>query len=518
MINAGGYALKWLFGVPTNDDLDGVNVRVDELYKQTGDLISSKEDQLTLMKKMNSKIVTNTKAINEMMTKLIKSNKQYVDSLRNYTLESSNIHNSVFKYMQMIAMSRHLGQVVDEAKLRIVEFRQALELINTGKVSSKLLPPHDFIKILYSIERIVPTHLKLIMSVDEENLFMYYDICTAQALATPSSIKLVVTIPLSSNDRQLETYRVVVVPLYQPSLSHWIKWDMNYDYLLVSKDRQYFAPLTESMFSKCKNKYFYLCPSSISLTYHTVEDCTYSLFMGLMDSAASKCSKIVSSKVISPFLLQNGNDWLYSVSEPYKVVLNCFSYNSNQPEYSELLLNSSGIIRQVSSCDIFGRSRKIFSRISGNIKFKGNLTHIHVPKFDNMLTVNEKEIVFSGGNLTFDTLKDIKNNLDDDSIDVTLTALIKTIKDNKNKSTVLYHFQTYAVSYLMCVFLSLLFCILFWVYNCRRCSCPLLISRATTEPQTESQRTTIHASQGTPLHDILQSTTYQNFDQTDHSA
>lgn len=48
--------------------------------------------------------------------------------------------------------------------------------------------------------------------------------------------------------------------------------------------------------------------------------------------------------------------------------------------YSELTLNESGIIKQVSKCDIYGKETRIFSRIQGNTVYKSNLTQLHIPK------------------------------------------------------------------------------------------------------------------------------------------
>lgn len=204
LINAGGHILKWLFGTPTSEDLEHLNSKVEELKTVSGTLIHSEEHQLSIMKDMNSKMITNTRAIKEIMEKLSISHDHLSISLTGLENEENiMLHRSLSKHLQFTAILRHLGQAIDEAKLRIVEFRQALELINSGRISSKLLPPHEFVNTLSKVEKLLPAYLKMIIPVNLEDIFMYYSFCTAQAVATKDGIRLIVVVPLGSSDRHL---------------------------------------------------------------------------------------------------------------------------------------------------------------------------------------------------------------------------------------------------------------------------------------------------------------------------
>lgn len=69
---------------------------------------------------------------------------------------------------------KKLEQVIYKVKLRIAEFRQGLELVKTNRLSSKLFSPSDFLKVLASIEKLIPVELRLIVTID--NVSVYYDI------------------------------------------------------------------------------------------------------------------------------------------------------------------------------------------------------------------------------------------------------------------------------------------------------------------------------------------------------
>lgn len=96
----------------------------------------------------------------------------------------------MYQYLHISNEIRELEQVIDEAKLRIVEFRQGLELVKTNRLGSKLFSPSDFLKGLASIEMLIPVELRLIVTTSIENVFMYYDIVSVQAVATWSTVAL----------------------------------------------------------------------------------------------------------------------------------------------------------------------------------------------------------------------------------------------------------------------------------------------------------------------------------------
>lgn len=509
LINAGGFVLKWLFGTPTSEDLEHVNVKVEELKLVSGNLVHSRENQLTVLKEMNSKMLTNTRAIKEIMDKLSQANGHLSISLTGYNEENIMLHRSLTKHLQFTSMLRHLGQSTDEAKLRIVEFRQALELINSGKISSKLLPPHEFVNTLSHVEKMLPTHLKLVIPVNIEDIFLYYSLCSVQAIATKNGIRLVITVPLGSTDRQYDTYKIETIPLYNENLQHWIKWNIESDYLLISKDRQYFTSIRKQTLDECRNSHYYLCPNSIVVYHHTVGDCPFSLFIS-SEHVPTKCSRVLTENVTSPFWVQNGNDWIYSLKEPYKIVMNCLNDVDDSVEtmpridHLELTLNRSGILKQMSKCDIFGKETRIFSRIQGNVMYKFNLTQLHIPKI-NLLMPQEETFINESKSTMFKTLKSIKENLNDNHVNVELEKLFQEqylVKENPSMNFVIDY------SYVIILVLGMCFIsILSVVVLCRR---RILICCRKPEPE-QSQPRTIRVEEGTPLAEILQETSFVKF-------
>lgn len=98
LLNVGGYALKYLFGVVTSDDLEYTNSKVSQLQDIAKAVIHSKEDQLTLLKDLNKNIGLNSKAIVEVMNKLTTFGENVTLELSNLESHWSEIFSSLYQY------------------------------------------------------------------------------------------------------------------------------------------------------------------------------------------------------------------------------------------------------------------------------------------------------------------------------------------------------------------------------------------------------------------------------------
>jgi hypothetical protein len=83
-----------------------------------------------------------------------------------------------------------------------------------------------------------------------EDMYVYYTMSTVHAVATSTSIKLVIKIPLKATDRYFVLYQVHSLPFFNKKIGKYMMIDETFTYLAVSKSRQFFAIMTPHM-SKC---------------------------------------------------------------------------------------------------------------------------------------------------------------------------------------------------------------------------------------------------------------------------
>uniref|UniRef100_A0A1B6MBQ0 Uncharacterized protein n=1 Tax=Graphocephala atropunctata TaxID=36148 RepID=A0A1B6MBQ0_9HEMI len=467
LINLGGYVAKYLFGVATTDDIEATNHKVNLLHDIASNVIHSKEDQLTLLKDVNSKIGINTKSIVEVMEKLANFSANVSNSLNKTMTHWTEMYDYLIHFLYIGNEVRQLGQVTDEAKIRSVEFRQALELVKTNRLSSKLLPPNEFLPILLKIEKLLPIDLRLPVSANAEDVFLYYDLCKTQAVSTENSIRLFITIPLTSSASQFETYKIHVIPIFNPALKHWVLWKLSLDYLLISGDRQYYLPTSAFDLSKCEESVYFWCPNFASIRKNTVADCYYKLFMGI--ESGKQCNKVIKTDVLAPYWIRNGNDWIYSVAEPTKITLKCWNYDLSSKDHvceiKDLEIKGSGKLTNVPRCEIFGSNFRIFHRIQGNTKYEKNVTNLHIPNFNSMIPSFDNETLTLNLDMTFDTINTLKTELGNDTVEISLEKLINRLKNTNSSIKVNYD---YRIEFFVIVIISICIMFLLVVFLCCR--------------------------------------------------
>ncbi|KAG8300036.1 hypothetical protein J6590_085997 [Homalodisca vitripennis] len=106
LVDAGGHVLKFLFGTLENSDLEIIDGKMDYLYNTNEKIVHQAKEQL-------SSALSDTK------------------------------------------------ETVSSARRKITKFHQAIESLAAGKVDSNLLTPHEYLRILKEIEKVIPPTTKL---------------------------------------------------------------------------------------------------------------------------------------------------------------------------------------------------------------------------------------------------------------------------------------------------------------------------------------------------------------------
>ena len=83
-----------------------------------------------------------------------------------------------------------------------------------------------------------------------EEMYVYYTVAMVHAVATSTSIRLFIDIPLKAADRYFELYQVHSLPFFHQGVGQFVIIDEAFTYLAVAENRQFFAVMTPYMLSK----------------------------------------------------------------------------------------------------------------------------------------------------------------------------------------------------------------------------------------------------------------------------
>ncbi|KAG8265994.1 hypothetical protein J6590_081563 [Homalodisca vitripennis] len=278
----------------------------------------------------------------------------HITMARNYIRELiyANQLRTLFQYMKLNSALSEVKDAINLAVQRMARLHLAIEDLAAGKMTSNLLPPHQFLKLF-------------------------------------------------------ETFNVIVYPVYDPSLAKWVKWEVADQKLVISKDRQTYSVYSPEIFVReCKFGKLTVCPlSDALLSVYKRPNCVVDL---LMTEHVTLCSRKLISGLQSPVLIRTPTRWLYATSKETRVILNCFGRDANL-NVSAITLKAEGEIPKQDRCDLIADGYRVPARFIGSSSYSSEFGKIVFPEVDGMYSSEEHSLLVHDVN---ETLK-VSQGLDD---------------------------------------------------------------------------------------------------------
>ena len=182
-------------------DVEELHKTVDKLHRTEGDIVHSVNHQTTYLKTMDSAVKFNTEAVETLSEKvkdiMLDSNKwknetDIAINWLNYTLYNQS---SIFTYV------RQLEFAILELRTLVKEVLISLDSTMTGKLSMNLIPPVMLRNILKNVTSYFLDGYTLCVSLEQNNINLFYEFMDISVLADYHSVKLVMLILLKTFER-----------------------------------------------------------------------------------------------------------------------------------------------------------------------------------------------------------------------------------------------------------------------------------------------------------------------------
>jgi hypothetical protein len=229
-----------------------------------------------------------------------------------------------------------------------------------------------------------------------EDMYVYYTIATLHAVATSTSIRLFVEIPLKAADRYFELYQVHSLPFLYERIGKFVMIDEEFTYLAVAESRQFFALIPTHMLAKCTRDLYTVCPADMMLRTAGEPNCLTALFLGKTDVALTKCKRLILNESFEPVWIRSPDFsyWIYSLSSPQRITVQCQEIGSppNYEKNQQLILQGNGILPNSSSCYIHSENFKLLPHSMGRTTIHLTDAHIVLPNIDKILNLAEEDL------------------------------------------------------------------------------------------------------------------------------
>jgi hypothetical protein len=386
-----------LFGTADAKDVKRLMKICDDFHVFKADMTHATEQQMTYIRALDRMTKQNVMDTIELA-------KALRDSVGNFSLRLNRVEadlldtqEAMMKQMRYSAAIREIKMAMVELRFNMIQLQESLDVKSIGKLSSVLINPQNLSIILQQVSLQLPAGLTMLTGLTVEEMYVYYTVAEVHAVATSTSIRLFIDIPLKAADRYFELYQVHSLPFFHKSIGKFIMIDEAFTYLAVAEEGQFFAMLTPQMLSKCTQNVYRVCPSDMVLRTAGEQNCLIALFLGKVDTVFAKCKRLILNETFEPVWIRSPNfdHWIYSLSSPQRVTIKCRVTGPppNPLMNYQAVLDGTGVLLNSSTCYVYAENFKLLPHSVGMTTVDLTKSHIILPNIKEILHYSEERLL-----------------------------------------------------------------------------------------------------------------------------
>ena len=188
-----------------------------------------------------------------------------------------------------------IKQTTQDAEFYLESLKSELNMLSMQLLSTNTISPKDLKELLIEVESKLPNNFELPRN-PRKDIMYFYKTLTSITYLEDNEIRIVLKIPLINTKEEYEVYHIYNLPLpmatKQPNIM--LKYTLETDMLMVSKDRSKFSHLTESAFHMCNSFHYRFCnPETAFYQTNINRFCVVALFMQNQRDIKTFCKQMV---------------------------------------------------------------------------------------------------------------------------------------------------------------------------------------------------------------------------------
>ncbi|PNF40358.1 hypothetical protein B7P43_G03254 [Cryptotermes secundus] len=227
----------------------------------------------------------------------------------------------------------------------------SLDMATLHRLTTSLLPSHKLFAILRDIYVQLEQGYSFITALKPENMHLFYASSEIAVLATSEAIRLIIQLPLRTEQRTYTVYEPIPLPSFEQNLGKFVQVQTGRQRLAVSSDKRSYMILPPGYIQNCREGNIVICRGTVPIIERNYETCLSSLFFGTGQGYES-CSREILSENFRPVFRKHPfeNSWLHAVGKLTRVECRCIS--SQRCPMNITSIEGSGIITQPDGCDL----------------------------------------------------------------------------------------------------------------------------------------------------------------------
>ena len=190
-----------------------------------------------------------------------------------------------------------------------------------------IIPPDALRRVLALIKDDMKRNPRLQLPEDPNvNIWNYYPIMKITPVVMDDFLLIILTIPLTDQSLEMNLYKVYNLPALHPELKVEFTYELEGEYLAITKNKLYAALPTAREIRICKGTGGYLCLMNQALyPVERIEWCIYALFTHNDKKKKEYCSINTHKRDANKAQSLEGYLWAVTAFEPGKMQIRCLT-------------------------------------------------------------------------------------------------------------------------------------------------------------------------------------------------
>uniref|UniRef100_A0A6M2DZ33 Putative secreted protein n=1 Tax=Xenopsylla cheopis TaxID=163159 RepID=A0A6M2DZ33_XENCH len=313
LVNGLGTVLKFLAGTPDNRDLEGINMRLQELENQFGKIRHLQKIQATLINATYDLSRQNTAQINTLI-RITTEHRIEILEMEREKAEREEILEVVEESKHVLSANfRVLESLIAKLENELTKLRIALEKAVEGKLSALFLPPTELYDTLSDIQKLLPSTLSFPQQLRKSTIYEFYDLISVRTATWGSSFRLFIELPLKTSQREFTVFRALPLPHFDNASKVYIYIKPENKYFAISDDRSKFMELSD--LNDCRGTRIRICAPHVPIQIPPGKT-------GHAKMIENTCMKYVARNFRSVWY-KGDNKWVYSLTKPVEIIIRC---------------------------------------------------------------------------------------------------------------------------------------------------------------------------------------------------
>ena len=262
-------------------------------------------------------------------------------AISNLQVQLAQVNQTLMSTMKAVQFLRYTVVVITDVRIilskltlgvmglqqNVKAIYEYLMVLSSKQVNPLLIPPDALREVLAHIKDDMKRNPRLQLPEDPNvNIWNYYPIMKITPVVMDDFLLIILTIPLTDQSLEMNLYKVYNLPALHPELKVEFTYELEGEYLAITKNRLYAALPTAREIRICKGTGGYSCLMNQALyPIDRLEWCVYALFTDDKEKKREYYSINTQKRDANKAQSLEGYLWAITTFKPGKMQIRCLT-------------------------------------------------------------------------------------------------------------------------------------------------------------------------------------------------